>query len=162
MHQFLSSEKRKYEGQRITPMEGLIIKEATFSDIDTIRELNREIFEEDRVINTFDRRDLLMLIASVHDLPVGFKIGYKHSGHTFYSAKGGVLSSFRRRGIARSLLKDMIARVRKRGYQRFIYDTFPNKHPGMAILGMSEGFMLTKADYNALYKDYRLQFSIDI
>ena len=162
MQQLSSSEKRTYRSQQTAAMDGLIIREATFSDIEIIRDLNLSIFDEERVINTFDRRDLLMLIASFNELPVGFKIGYKHSEHTFYSAKGGVLAAFRRRGIAKKLLMDMIERVRLKGYQRFIYDTFPNKHPGMAILGMNEGFRLVKADYNSMYKDYRLQFSKDI
>ena len=162
MQQLSSSEKQTYRSQQDASMEGLIIREASFSDIQVIRDLNMSIFEEERVINTFDRRDLLMLIAFVDEVPVGFKIGYKHSEHTFYSAKGGVLAAFRRRGIARLLLVDMIERVREKGYQRFIYDTFPNKHPGMAIMGMNEGFRLIKADYNTMYKDYRLQFSKDI
>ena len=140
----------------------VIVKIADFSDLDTIRELNVAIFKEDRIINTFDRQDLLMLIAYVRGIPVGFKIGYKQSNSVFYSAKGGVLEAFRRQGIARVLLEEMVQQVRRMGYRRFIYDTFPNKHPGMAILGLNEGFKIIKADYNSVYKDHRLQFAIDI
>lgn len=140
----------------------VIVKKADLSDLDTIRELNLAIFKEERVINTFDRKDLLMLIAYVRGVPVGFKIGYKQDNSVFYSAKGGILESFRRKGIARILLEEMVQQVRRMGYRRFIYDTFPNKHPGMTILGLNEGFKIVKADFNSVYKDYRLQFAIDI
>lgn len=157
----LSSQKTISAEQNLVH-NNVIVKVADFSDLDTLRELNTSIFGEERIINTFDRKDLLMLIAYVRGIPVGFKVGYKQSTSVFYSAKGGVLESFRRQGVARVLLEEMIRQVRRMGYRRFIYDTFPNKHPGMAIMGMNEGFKIVKADYNSVYKDYRLQLAIDI
>ena len=159
-HSPSSSTHRPHKGAG--KLDALRIEAVGFSELEVISQLNKTIFEEDRIINTFDRADLLMLVAYLRDTPVGFKIGYKHALHTFYSAKGGVLTKYRRRGIARKLLYVMIERARGMGYQHFMYDTFPNKHPGMAILGFQEGFRLAKADYNAVYKDYRLQFSKDI
>ncbi|MEL7415032.1 MAG: hypothetical protein AAGJ92_03965, partial [Pseudomonadota bacterium] len=44
------------------------------------------------------------------DGPVGFKVGYGESEPTFYSAKGGVLEPYRRRGIAKRLLLRQIER----------------------------------------------------
>lgn len=126
--------------------------------LDTIRRLNRTIFDEERVINSFEREGLLMLLAYVGAEPVGFKIGYRESRHTFYSAKGGVLPRYRRRGISRRLLLAMIDQVRAQGYRNFAYDTFPNMHPGMTVLGLAEGFRVTRADYNPTYRDYRLRF----
>ncbi len=134
------------------------IVEVDLSRLDVIRDLNVRIFEEERVINTFDRDDLLILLAYVDDEPAGFKIGYRENRFTFYSAKGGVLPEFRRRGLARRMLYDMMALVRERGYTRFAYDTFPNRNPGMAILGLNEGFRVVKADFNTVYRDYRLRF----
>lgn len=136
----------------------LFIEEVGFEALDTIRGLNRAIFSEERIINTFEREDLLMLLASIGDEPAGFKIGYRESRHTFYSAKGGVLEAYRRRGISRRLLSEMMDRVRVRGYRTFAFDTFPNMHAGMTILGLIEGFRITRADYNTTYRDYRLRF----
>lgn len=136
----------------------VIIQPVGFDQMDVIRSLNVTIFEEERVINTFDREDLLMLMAYLNEEPVGFKIGYRQNHNTFYSAKGGVLQEFRRMGIARLMLHDMIARVKEQGFERFAFDTFPNKHPGMTILGLLEGFRVTRADFNAVFQDYRLQF----
>ena len=126
--------------------------------LDVIRRMNRIIFEEERIINTFDREDITIFIAFVDDEPVGFMLGYRESRTTFYSAKGGVLPGWRRRGISRQLLHVMMDHVREQGYRRFAYDTFPNKHPGMTVLGLDEGFTVTRADYNSTYKDYRLRF----
>ena len=143
-------------------LEGLRIVKIDFTEIDVIRRLNVAIFDEERVINTFDRADLLMLVAYVGEKPAGFKVGYRHMLDTYYSAKGGVLAAYRRKGIARKLLYEMMDHVRNMGYRHFIYDTFPNKHPGMTVLGLREGFRLAKADFNAVYKDYRLQFSKEL
>jgi predicted GNAT superfamily acetyltransferase len=122
-----------------------------------IRRLNRTIFNEARIINQFDRPDLLMLVASSDGEPVGFKVGYGESRTTFYSAKGGVLELWRRRGVARAMLLVMMDEVRAMGYTRFAYDTFPNLHPGMTILGLREGFRVTAAGFNSTYQDYRLR-----
>ncbi len=143
-------------------LDSVIIQPVGLESLDIIRKLNVTIFEEERVINTFDREDLLMLVAYLDEEPIGFKIGYRQSHDTFYSAKGGTLSSYRRKGVARMMLYDMIERVRAQGYHRFAFDTFPNKHPGMTILGLDEGFNVVKADFNTVFQDYRLQFEKEI
>ena len=136
----------------------LRIVEVDLAQLEVIQRLNRTIFDEERVINTFEHEDLLMLLAYLGDEPVGFKIGYKESRYTFYSAKGGVLKAYRRRGISRRLLDEMIVRIRRNGYRILAYDTFPNMHPGMTVMGLVEGFHVTRADYNPTYKDFRLRF----
>lgn len=140
------------------PPRPLRIEEVGMAELDVIRAMNLAIFEERRIINTFSRDGLLMLVAYVGDEPAGFKIGYRDDRQTFYSAKGGVLPAFRRHGIARELLHAMLERVRAAGFKRFTYDTFPNRHPGMTVLGLAEGFRVIRADFNPVYKDYRLRF----
>lgn len=140
----------------------LSINEIGRSDLEIIAEMNRLIFEEERIINSFARDDLVVLLASVDGEPAGFKIGYRESRLVFYSAKGGVMPGFRRRGIARRLLDVMIDGADARGYKRFAFDTFPNRHPGMSVLALRQGFQLTRADYNPTYRDYRLRFEIDL
>ncbi|SRR5690606_17223108 len=135
----------------------LLVTELEVADLKVVHDLNVAIFDEQRIINTFDREDLLILLASVGDVPVGFKVGYRENRFTYYSAKGGVLSDYRRCGIAKALLFEMMAWAHEHGFRRFAYDTFPNRHPGMAIMGFQEGFRLVKADYNPMYKDYRLR-----
>ncbi len=131
-------------------------------DFPTIRRLNRTIFGEARVINQLDRRDLMLFLAWLDGEAVGFKVGYGLSEATYYSAKGGVLEACRGRGIARTLLGAMEREARTLGYERFAYDTFPNMHPGMTVLGLREGFKVTAAGYNATYQDYRIRFEKEL
>ncbi len=123
-----------------------------------VQALNGQVFGDARVIQRLDRPDLLILLAFVDGQPAGFKVGYGESRTTFYSAKGGVLGPHRRRGVARAMLHRMMEEARRMGYARFAYDTFPNKNPGMTVMGLAEGFAVTAAGYNTAYKDYRLRF----
>ncbi len=136
----------------------LEIFEVGMERIDTIRRLNVEIFDDAQIIKTFERDDLLMLLARTAGTAVGFKLGYRLDEAAFYSAKGGVQPAYRRNGIARALLYAMLDVVEQRGYERFVYDTFPNKHPGMTVLGLDEGFEVVRAGYSPRYRDYRLRF----
>ena len=136
----------------------LTISEISLEEIDIVWKMNRLIFDEDRIINSFDRQDLLLLVAHFAGVPAGFKVGYRENRHVFYSAKGGVLPEFRRRGIARILMNSMTQRVVDMGYQRFAFDTFPNLHPGMTVMAITEGFRLVKSDYNSAFREYRLRF----
>ena len=147
-----------------TPPEerSLRIQRVGVDQLDLIRRLNTAIFSEERVINTFDREDLLMLVAQIRDEAVGFKVGYRFRATTFYSAKGGVLPAYRRQGVARALLHAMMDQARAWGYETFQFDTFPNKHPGMTVLGLSEGFRVVKAGYSPQYNDYRLRFKKEL
>jgi len=140
----------------------LTITEVGMDQLDLIRRLNVDIFGDEHIINTFDHDDLLILVARTSGTDVGFKLGYRLDAARFYSAKGGVRASFRRRGIARALLYAMLDVVRARGYDRFVYDTFPNKHPGMTVMGLDEGFRVVRAGYSSRYEDYRLRFSHSI
>lgn len=140
----------------------LRITEVPLDHLDLIRRLNVDIFDEEHIIKTFERDDLLMLVARTEGTAVGFKLGYRLDPRSFYSAKGGVRESYRRQGIARALLYAMLDIVRERGYNRFVYDTFPNKHPGMTVMGLDEGFRVIRAGYSPRYQDYRLRFELDL
>ncbi|MFN3597744.1 MAG: GNAT family N-acetyltransferase [Rubricoccaceae bacterium] len=126
-----------------------------FAEVEAI---NEAIFGERRVIYRLDRDDLTILLARSGGDVVGFKVGYGESAGVFYSAKGGVLPEARRAGVARALLYRLQDEARALGYRRFAFDTFPNKHPGMTVLALAEGFRVTAAGYNAAYRDYRLRF----
>ena len=123
-----------------------------------VQALNRAVFGDDRVIFRLDRTNLTFLLALLDGQAIGFKVGYGETASTFYSAKGGVLEDFRRKGVARALLDALTDEARAMGYRRFAYDTFPNKHPGMTVMGLAEGFRVTAAGYNAAYRDYRVRF----
>jgi predicted GNAT superfamily acetyltransferase len=123
-----------------------------------LKQLNRIIFGDENVIARMDRDDMVILIAHFNQQAVGFKVGYLGTEQIFYSAKGGILPEYRRQGIARKLLHKMMEIARQKGYKTFVYDTFPNLHPGMTIIGLKEGFRVTNTDFNQTYKDYCLRF----
>ena len=137
---------------------GLTISTLDLDRIEDLQQMNVEIFGEERIINTFDREDLTMLIAHLDGVPAGFKVGYRENRFVFYSAKGGVMREFRRRGIARALMDALIERARELGYSKFAFDTFPNHDRGMTVMALVDGFRLVKADYNSTYNEYRLRF----
>jgi GNAT superfamily N-acetyltransferase len=134
------------------------IEEVGMEAVPVIRTINVEIFEETRIINRLDRDDLIMLLAYVGEDPVGFKVGYRENSSVFYSAKGGVLPQYRRRGIARWLLYEMMNRAREKGYSYFAFDTLPNLHHGMTVLGLTEGFEVVGASFSDQFDDYILRF----
>lgn len=141
---------------------GLYIERVDLDRLDEVRDVNRAVFGDPHVIYRLDREDLLLLLAHLGGEAVGFKVGYAESRRTFYSAKGGVLAGHRRQGVARALLVRMEDEARAMGYGRLAFDTFPNKHPGMTVLGLAEGFTVTAAGYNAAYRDYRVRFERDL
>lgn len=140
----------------------LNIAEIGMDRLDLIRRLNVDIFDDEHIINTFDRDDILIIVGWSEGTAVGFKLGYRLDETTFYSAKGGVREAYRRNGIARALLYAMLDIVEARGYGRFVYDTFPNKHPGMTVMGLDEGFSVIRAGYSPRYQDYRLRFALPL
>ncbi|MBN8589574.1 MAG: GNAT family N-acetyltransferase [Rhodothermia bacterium] len=123
-----------------------------------IERMNEVIFGDRHIIARLDREDLTILMAYAENLPVGFKVGYMGNEKVFYSAKGGVLPAYRRNGLARAMLHQMMEIARSRGYRAFVFDTFPNKHPGMTILALSEGFTVINAQHNKTFNDYNLRF----
>lgn len=137
---------------------GVYIEEVGMDAVPVIRKINVEIFDETRIINRLDRDGLIMLLAYLEDEPVGFKVGYAENSSVFYSAKGGVLPPYRRRGIARWLLHEMMDRARAKGYSYFAFDTLPNLHHGMTVLGLTEGFEVVGANFSDQFDDYILRF----
>ncbi len=137
---------------------GLRIERLGMDHYAELQDLHEAIFDERRVIFRLDRRDLMFLVGYLDDRAVAFKVGYGEDGKTYYSAKGGVLEGYRRQGVARALLFRMEDEAREMGYRRLAFDTFPNRHLGMTVLGLNERYRVTAAGFNAAYQDYRIRF----
>lgn len=130
--------------------------------IDRILPMNKILFGEDRVINSYDRNDLLIFLLEVDGLRAGFKVGYGKDEGIFYSAKGGVMPAFRRRGFARLMTLEMMRMAHKLGYSTFEFDTFPNQAPEMLMMGLNDGFKVTDTGWNEVHKDFRIHLSVSI
>lgn len=134
----------------------ITIRRGSRFDLGKVMMLNREIFGEERLINSLDHDYLLILIAERDDIPIGFKIGYGLGAGVFYSAKGGVLQKWRRLGLGRMMLHEMERIVLAEGYNELRYHTFPTRWPGMLSLGRSEGYEILEAAWNSVYRDYQI------
>lgn len=139
-------------------MEEPQIQLVGFETLPVIASINRQLFGEERIINRFDRPDLVILLASVAGEPAGFKIGYGLDRKVYYSAKGGVLEPYRRRGIASLLLNGLMEEAWRRGYETYCFDTFPNRHIGMAVLALRQGFFVSEVRFSEIYHDLRVRF----
>ena len=132
------------------------------SAVEVIKPVNKMLFGEDRLINDFQHKDLIILVAYVGEAVAGFKIGYGAGQGMYYSAKSGVLPAFRRRGLATKLLNRMILEVKIRGYGKMAFDTFPARFPGMMALGLKEGFKPVSAKWSPAYKDYQVRLEVKL
>jgi GNAT superfamily N-acetyltransferase len=134
----------------------ITIRRGSLHDLSLVHMLNREIFYEDRLINSLDHAYLLILLAEINSIPVGFKIGYGQKSGVFYSAKGGVLPNWRKKGLAKRMLSYMEEIVRQDGYSELRYHTFPTRWPGMLSLGRVAGYDILEAVWNPVYNDYQI------
>jgi GNAT superfamily N-acetyltransferase len=131
-------------------------------DLEPLYDLNRALFGEDRLINRYDHLDLIALMVTVDGIRAGFKIGYGKENGVFYSAKGGILPVYRRLGLARMLMHDMMLKAAELGYSTFRFDTLASKHREMLIFGLKHGFRITSTEWMAEESDYRIELSVSI
>lgn len=111
--------------------------------VEQLRFLHRAIFADGRehefVETLRGRSGIHGLIACDRDDAVGYKIGYALDAKTYYSWMGGVLSGYRRRGIASDLLRRQHGWCARQGYERIRTRT-QNQWRGMLVLNIRCGF----------------------
>lgn len=147
---------------RATTAHDFVIRQYDIEGIEYVRGINLELFNEERIINHYQHPDLLVYTATLNEMIIGFKVGYGKARGLYYSAKGGVLPIYRRKGIATQLMDCMMLEALKRGYHTFGFDTFPNQHKGMLILGLKEGFKITNGGWNKMHRDYHLHLELNL
>ena len=114
--------------------------------IETVIELSRQIHEftapyevgeyKKRLQNT----NHLILIAYDIEEPVGFKVGYEREGY-FYSWMGGVISDYRKKGIAQKLADEQESWAKQQNYPHVTFKT-RNRHQAMLLFGIKNGFQI--------------------
>ena len=135
------------------------IREGTIAEVIA---LSREVpeFFQPYSENTYEERlsqvQNLILIATIDDKPVGFKIGYqRYSDDVFYSWMGGVLDSYRRKGIATKLADQQEEWARTHGFFKVAFKT-RNSFSKMIHFGINRGFMIVDLIKKGEVKDYRI------
>lgn len=145
-----------------TLSEDITLRRGGQNDLARVFALNREIFGEEHLIQTLKHDYLLLIIAERKDILIGFKIGYRQNAGCFYSAKGGVHPAWRKKGLARLLLRYTMELVKNEGFRYFRYHTFPTRWPGMLSLGISEGFTIAETEWNPAFGDYQVLLERDL
>ena len=136
--------QRKYRYQTFTELsdqkilnELLSLYAALFADAKLDFFVDRIQSKEDLIINLcYDSDDL-----------VGFKVGYRYNENTFYSWVGGVLSDYRKRGIAQQLMEDQHQKAKEKGFIK-VRTKSMNRFKPMMILNLKNGFEIVQVYTN--------------
>lgn len=122
------------------------------STIDLAIAIEREIPEFD---NPYDKTEYerrlsganpLILVATVDNVPAGYKVGYdRYRNGSYYSWVGGVLPEYRGRKIANLLADEQEEWAAAQGYNRMILKTKP-KYENMLAFAQKRGFVLINVD----------------
>jgi GNAT superfamily N-acetyltransferase len=113
-------------------------------ELNLIVDLFRQVFRPGRERLFFERRfrgryNPLLLLAQVDRSPAGFAIGYELKPGTFYCWLVGVLSQYRRAGIAAQLMEAMTAWARDNGYHIIRFECYNSQRP-MLHLAIRQGY----------------------
>ena len=119
--------------------------------LDEILEVYKSIFD-DYKLDFFKSRihkkeGVLIILCYNSDMLVGFKIGYRYNETTFYSWVGGVLHSFRQKGIAKHLAKLQEENVITKRYSKMRTKSM-NRFKPMMILNLKNGFNIVQVYTN--------------
>ncbi|WP_373495883.1 GNAT family N-acetyltransferase [Aquiflexum sp.] len=140
-------------------MNDILIRNGSFSEV---VDLSRKIpeFFRPHSENTYEERlsetQHLILIAEMDGKPVGFKVGYQRfSDDIFYSWMGGVLSGYRRKGIATRLADEQESWAKNQGYTKIVFKT-RNRLTQMIHFGLNRGFMVVDLIRREKVEEYRL------
>jgi len=115
-------------------------------NIETVVQLSRQISEfsdphgAKEYGNRLKNTPHLILVAHDDSLPVGFKVGYEREGY-FYSWMGGVLSAYRKKGIAQQLAYEQESWAKLKNYPHITLKT-RNRHQAMLLFALKIGFQI--------------------
>jgi GNAT superfamily N-acetyltransferase len=81
-----------------------------FDELPLVVELYNQIFRPSRSVESFQRRylgrhNILQMVAQVSGRPVGFFLGFELKPRVFFAWFYGVLTAYRRQGIASQLME---------------------------------------------------------
>jgi GNAT superfamily N-acetyltransferase len=113
-------------------------------ELDVICNLYNQIFRPARDIDSFRRRfrgryNVLMLVARIHDKPVGFFMGFELKPTVFFAWFYGVVPECRRQGVASQLMDAVHSWARQNDYESIRFECH-NQHRPMLHLAIALGY----------------------
>jgi GNAT superfamily N-acetyltransferase len=125
-------------------MADAIIELVGPEDMPVISSLYNQIFRPLRDADSFKRRfrgryNVLMLVARLHDQPVGFFLGFELKPTVFFAWFYGVLPACRRQGIASQLMDAVHSWATQNEYESIRFECH-NQHRPMLHLAIALGY----------------------
>ena len=113
-------------------------------------------FSEKTYEERLQHTEHLILVAEVDGKPAGFKVGYRRdSPDIFYSWMGGVLATYRRKGVATKLADAQEKWAKNHGYLKVYFKT-RNRFAKMIHFGLNRGFMIVDLIKKGPLEEYRI------
>ena len=125
-------------------MADATIERVGMEELPLVCDLYSQIFRPPRDTGSLQRRfrgryNILQLIARIGDRPVGFFMGFELKPTVFFAWFYGVLSEYRRQGIASQLMEAVHDWARESGYDSIRYECH-NQHRPMLHLAIARGY----------------------
>ena len=113
-------------------------------DIPVVLDLYNRIYRPTHDVQFFRRRflgryNVLMLVATLDETPVGFFVGFELKPSVFFAWLYGVLPEYRRHGIASQLMDAVHSWARQNDYESIRFECH-NQHRPMLHLAIARGY----------------------
>ena len=114
------------------------------SELQLVADLYNQIFKPRRELSFFERRfkgrhNILMLVASIDNRPVGFYLGFELKPTVFFTWLVGVVPDFHRQGIASQLVEAAQAWARDNEYSSIRLECH-NQHRALLHLAITHTY----------------------
>jgi GNAT superfamily N-acetyltransferase len=138
------------------------ISVVTEQQLPMIVELYNQVFRPAETEEYFRRRfqgryNVLVMMASLDNRPVGFTIGFELKPFVFYNWLMGVHVDFRRKGIGKQLIESQNEWARTHGYEYLRFELL-NRHKPMLHVALDAGFDIVGTRWDSMRSDLLLQF----
>ena len=134
----------------------------TESQLPVIVELYNQIFRPTENENYFRRRfqgryNVLVMLASLDNRPIGFCIGFELKPLVFYTWLIGVHADFRRKGIGRQLLESQNEWAKTHSYEFCRFEAL-NRHRAMVQMAVGYLYDIVGTRWDSVHSDLLIQF----
>jgi GNAT superfamily N-acetyltransferase len=122
-------------------MADAVIEMVGPEELPVLVQLYNQIFRPPRDLDSFKRRyrgryNILQLVASVKNRPVGFFLGFELKPAVFFAWFYGVIPEFRRQGIASQMMEAVHEWARQNEYESIRFECH-NQHRPMLHLAIA-------------------------
>lgn len=132
------------------------------SQLPVIVELYNQVFRPPENEGYFRRRfqgrhNVLVMLASLDNRPVGFCVGFELKPQVFYTWLLGVHTDFRRQSISRQLMESQNEWAKGHGYDYARFEAL-NRHRAMVHLALLMEYDIVGTRWDSLRGDLLIQF----